>query len=344
MITNAEAIGAAGDSVVATATIIAPDIENVISATTTTQSTTTPRKRKKAKRDPNEPRKNLTSYVLFSNYIRPIIKERMQGISFVDLSKQMGLEFRQLSPSDREIWNVKAKEEKKRYDLEMEEYRKTGAVSSTHKQHTPKKGKSSYNLYFQAMHDKMKTENPNMTFGELSKQLGQNFKSLPVEDKKHWEDLAKEDRKRVMETNLLAEVNASLNASSIAAITKPPQKRSRKQKRDADAPKKNLTSYIYFSNSIRETMKQRCPEATFCELGKLMGMEFKKLTADQRKVFDELAAKDKIRYDAAMVEYEAKKKKEKEIAEAAAVVVSEIVQSKEEGSEDEGHVTAVVEC
>ena len=45
-----------------------------------------------------------------------------------------------------------------------------------------------------------------------------------------------------------------------------------------------------------------------------------------------------------MVEYEAKKKKEKEIAEAAAVVVSEIVQSKEEGSEDEGHVTAVVEC
>ena len=83
---------------------------------------------------------------------------------------------------------------------------------------------------------------------------------------------------------LLAEVNASLNASSIAAITKPPQKRSRKQKRDADAPKKNLTSYIYFSNSIRETMKQRCPEATFCELGKLMGMEFKKLTADQRKV------------------------------------------------------------
>ena len=31
----------------------------------------------------------------------------------------MGLEFRQLSPEDREIWNEKAREEKKRYDLGM---------------------------------------------------------------------------------------------------------------------------------------------------------------------------------------------------------------------------------
>ena len=35
------------------------------------------KKAKKAPRDPNEPKKNLTSYVLFSNYIRPIIRERM---------------------------------------------------------------------------------------------------------------------------------------------------------------------------------------------------------------------------------------------------------------------------
>merc|ERR1712151_419053 len=181
---------------------------------------------------------------------------------------------------------------------------------------TPKKGKSSYNLYFQAMHDKMKTEHPDMSFGELSKKLGQDFKGLTAEDKKHWGDLAKEDRKRVFESNLQAASTAETLAET--SKSKPASKRSRKQKRDSDAPKKNLTSYIYFSNSIREEMKQRYPEATF----------------------DELAAKDKIRYDAAMVEYEAKKKKEKEISEAAAVVVSEMVQSKD-GGEDEGHhVTA----
>jgi len=305
---------------------------------------------KKPKRDPNEPRRNLTSYVLFSNYIRPIIKERIQGISFIDLSKQMGLEFRQLSPEDREIWNGKAKEDKTRYELAMEEYRKTGAVANQNKQ-TPKKGKSSYNLYFQAMHDKMKTEHPELTFGELSKKMGQEFKSLPQDERKNWEELAKEDRKRALESSIEASALSSSTSSS-RPNKPPPQKRSRKEKRDPNLPKKNLTSYIYFSNSIREEMKTNCPEATFCELGKLMGIEFKKLNQEQRDVFNVLAAKDKLRYDGAMVEYEAKKKKEQEIvkaeavvvAEAAAVVVAEIVESKGDESGDESPVQAVVEC
>ena len=32
-----------------------------------------------------QPKKNLTSYVLFSNHIRPIIKSNVPGISFADL-------------------------------------------------------------------------------------------------------------------------------------------------------------------------------------------------------------------------------------------------------------------
>lgn len=290
-------------------------------------------KRKKAKkaRDPNEPKKNLTSYVLFSNYIRPIIKERMPGISFVDLSKQMGLEFRQLSSEDREIWNVKAREEKKRYDLEMEEYRKTGVVKPT-KETPTKKGRSSYNFYFQAMHDKMKADNPNISFAELSRKIGQNYKNLPNEDKTQWEDMAKEDRKR-------------LDGGHVPEG----KKKVKKSKRNSDAPKKNLTSYIYFSNAIREEMKQRFPQATFCELGKLMGAEFKKLTPEQRKVYDDLAAKDKIRYNEAMVEYETKKREtpEQAVAAATAVVVAEIVESVGEESPIQATIVEaneVVEC
>jgi len=321
----------------------------VVPASPTTQTASkspAKQKRKKPKRDPNEPRKNLTSYVLFSNYIRPIIRERSPNISFVDLSKEMGLEFKKLSPEDRKIWDEKAKEDKKRYELAMVEYRKTGAVASADKQ-TPKKGKSSYNYYFQAMHDKMKSENPEMTFGELSKRLGINFKNLSKEDRKPWEDLAKEDRRRALESNIEALVPLSTTSSSSTANkpTAQAQKRARKEKRDPDLPKKNLTSYIYFSNSIREEMKQKNPEATFCELGKLMGIEFKKLNQDERKVFDELAAKDKKRYDEAMAEYLAKKKKEKdEITEVAAVVVAEIVESKEAETGDGSPVQAIVEC
>merc|ERR1711862_1032273 len=197
-------------------TIISSSV--VVPASPTTQTASKPptkQKRKKPKRDPNEPRKNLTSYVSFSNYIRPIIRERSPHISFVDLSKQMGLEFKKLSPEVRKIWDEKAKEDKKRYELAMVEYRKTGAVASTDKQ-TPKKGKSSYNYYFQAMHDKM-SENPEMTFGELSKRLGINFKNLSKEDRKPWEDLAKEDRRRALESNIEALAPLSTTSSSSTA-------------------------------------------------------------------------------------------------------------------------------
>merc|ERR1711862_917006 len=90
-------------------TIISSSVVVPPSPTTQTASKSPAKqKRKKPKRDPNEPRKNLTSYVLFSNYIRPIIRERSPNISFVDLSKEMGLEFKKLSPEDRKIWDGKA--------------------------------------------------------------------------------------------------------------------------------------------------------------------------------------------------------------------------------------------
>jgi len=55
-----------------------------------------------------------------------------------------------------------------------------------------------------------------------------------------------------------------------------------------------IISYLYFSNVINEEMKERYPEATFLELGKLMAEEFLKLTANERMMFDELATKDRM--------------------------------------------------
>ena len=80
------------------------------------------------------------------------------------------------------------------------------------------------------------------------------------------------------------------------------QKQSHKQQYDGAAPKKDLIAYNYYSNFIREEMKQKHPEATSCELNKLIGMAFQKLTADDLSVFDELAYEDEMEH------YEAGKK------------------------------------
>ena len=97
----------------------------------------------------------------------------------------MGLEYRKLSEEDRNYWTEKAREDKRRYDIELHKYRQkindlanNGVGNFSHNTSTilpgtdvlgakPKKGKSSYNLYFKAMNDKVKAENPEVTFGEL---------------------------------------------------------------------------------------------------------------------------------------------------------------------------------
>jgi len=276
-------------------------------------------KPKTPKKDPSAPNKNLTSYLLFSNYIRPIIKERTPGIVFAELSKQMGLEFRQLSTEGREFWNERAKEDKARYESAMKEYRKTNG-----REVKVKKGKSSYNLYFQAMINKMKTDHPELTFGEISKRLGQGFKNLPEEERKSWEELAKIDRKRVREHNLELEAAAAVrhqqllisnanpsstenNNSQAPSSAAKPNKRSRgKVNVDPNAPRKNLTAYIHFCNAMRSALKEQYPEATLCELGRVMGKEFKKLSELDRKVYDDIAAVDKKRYVDAIAEHESK--------------------------------------
>eukprot|EP00586_Coscinodiscus_wailesii_P018308 CAMPEP_0172493376 /NCGR_PEP_ID=MMETSP1066-20121228/24817_1 /TAXON_ID=671091 /ORGANISM="Coscinodiscus wailesii, Strain CCMP2513" /LENGTH=51 /DNA_ID=CAMNT_0013263535 /DNA_START=337 /DNA_END=489 /DNA_ORIENTATION=+ len=48
------------------------------------------------------------------------------------------------------------------------------------------------------------------------------------------------------------------------------KKRSR-GKKDPNAPKKNWTSFMFFSNAKRAEIKEENPDATFGELSKLIG-------------------------------------------------------------------------
>lgn len=318
-----------------------------------------------------QPKKNLTSYVLFSNHIRPIIKSNVPGISFADLSKQMGLEYRNLSSEQKEYWIRKAKEDKIRYSIEIEEYRKnmnalaisggyasydalnnTGGSGDASASKPAKKGKSSYNLYFKAMNDKAKLENPGITFGELSKKLALEFKSLSQEERRRWDELAKLDRKRVRDEqqhanrmllgaspseatagsgydqnhtystpSFLQQVDSSLNldklnkpssASTNAITMKLNNKKQRNQLKDPKIPKKNVTAYIHFCNDKRKALKLQHPTANICELGKILGLEYKKITPADRIKFDDMAKEDKRRYDAAMLAYQAEIDIEKE--------------------------------
>ena len=83
----------------------------------------------------------------------------------------------------------------------------------------------------------------------------------------------------------------------------------RKAKKDPKAPKRALSAYMFFSQDWRERIKEENPDASFGEVGKLLGAKWKELDEDEKKPYVELATKDKTRAEDDKAAYENKKNK-----------------------------------
>lgn len=73
-----------------------------------------------------------------------------------------------------------------------------------------------------------------------------------------------------------------------------------KKEKDPDAPKKPQTSYFLYMNANRDSVKKANPDLAFGPLTKKLTEMWKALTEEERKKYEELAAKDKERYHAEM--------------------------------------------
>ncbi|KAL7567414.1 hypothetical protein ACA910_021377 [Epithemia clementina (nom. ined.)] len=161
----------------------------------------------------------------------------------------------------------------------------------------PKKAQSAYILYASKMRSKIKEDNPDAGFGDLTKLVSEKFKSLSPEERKKWDDRAEQDKQRYK--------------TEMAAYQPPddgsgddddePQKK--KNKKDPNAPKRGKSSYFYFADAMRDKVKEDNPDASFSELGKLLGAEWKKLSSQEKAKYEKLADTDKQRYKKEMEGY-----------------------------------------
>jgi HMG (high mobility group) box len=88
-------------------------------------------KKTKAAKDPNAPKKPLTSFMLFSNEIRSRIQKENPTMSFGELGKKIGELFRALSTNEKQKYEDMAKKEKERYKkalLDFENKQKTTTI------------------------------------------------------------------------------------------------------------------------------------------------------------------------------------------------------------------------
>lgn len=67
--------------------------------------------------------------------------------------------------------------------------------------------------------------------------------------------------------------------------------------------KQPTTSYMQFNNANRARIKTDNPDASFAEIAKMVSEEWKGLTLEDKKKYEDMAAKDKVRYTEAMKNY-----------------------------------------
>ncbi|KAI8885347.1 HMG box protein, partial [Backusella circina FSU 941] len=71
----------------------------------------------------------------------------------------------------------------------------------------------------------------------------------------------------------------------------------KRDKKDPNAPKRGLSAYMFFSQANREKIKQENPDATFGQLGKILGEKWKAMSEDDKKPYNDKAKADKERYE-----------------------------------------------
>lgn len=162
-----------------------------------------PKRTRKAKKDPNKPKRNMSAFFLYSNANRARIKEENPGIKFGQIAKLLSDEFKNISESERSKYDKLAAADKERYQREMEDYEPPSDDDElpTKKRkkkdpNAPKRNMSAYFIYSQEIRPTVREENPEAAFGMIAKIISKQFKALSESERKKYDDLAVADKER----------------------------------------------------------------------------------------------------------------------------------------------------
>lgn len=101
------------------------------------------------------------------------------------------------------------------------------------------------------------------------------------------------------------------STSKSSSKSRSPKKgdKAKRKKKDPNAPKRNLSAYMFFAKDKRTDLVKKYPKDKITDIAKRLGEKWGKLTSDDKKKYESKAAKDKERYLKESKAYEKKSKK-----------------------------------
>ena len=208
-------------------------------------------------------------------------------------------------------WNERKSDVSKLFDGAS-----SGRVKRRKDPNAPKKWKTGYILFCVDQRDKLKSENESLSATEITSRLGALWKSLPEKEKSKYQALSKKDKARY-ETDM-----SSYNPPESSQEEKG-GRRSR-VKAERTGPKRPLSSYMYFCQDRRESIKAANEGMNGKDITSELGRVWKSLSEDAKAPYEAKAATDKVRFESEKAqasgkpEGNTKTQKSKATAQAAA--------------------------
>jgi len=160
----------------------------------------------------------------------------------------------------------------------------------------PKGRMTAYAYFVQTCRDEHKKKHPNenVVFAEFSKKCAERWKMMNDKEKQRFQALAEKDKKRY--------------DNEMRDYVPPKNAKKRKRTKDPNAPKRALSAFFWFCNDERPKVRAEQPESSVGDIAKELGKRWGVVTPEQKKKYEQLATKDKARYEKESTAYKKKAK------------------------------------
>jgi hypothetical protein len=245
-------------------------------------------------------------------------------MNVLEVMKEVGRRWKSITPEFKAVFEAQAKEDKKRFDKEITEFNKEiNKVSITpcdgkKRSKTQRKGSKSRKVSKSSKKGKRKTRRTSENYADYYYPTRVQEVSEGTHHKNKCDYSLRRRNRQIANHYYSSESEESEESES--------DKISYKRSVNADnqdnklktsipiMPKKPLSAYIYFSQKIRDKIRQELPNLTASDLLKEISNRWSSMSVKEKKPYEQMAKEDKQRYED---EYEQYKTQSKDLKEEA---------------------------
>lgn len=152
-----------------------------------------------------KPRGRMSAYAYFVQTCREEHKKKHpnENVVFAEFSKKCAERWKTMSDKEKKRFQDMAERDKKRYEAEMANYKplkgekgKGKKRKRTKDPNAPKRALSAFFWFCQDERGKVKALNPELTVGEIAKELGKRWNEVSEDTKSKYEAMAAKDKAR----------------------------------------------------------------------------------------------------------------------------------------------------